>query len=227
MNKKQIVLTILFLTSGLFYYQLTEQKLTSSTVTKITDGDTIKTAEGQIIRLIGINTPEKNQPFYQEATDYLSQQIQNKTIQIETHGTDKYGRTLGYIFLEKKNINEQILKQGLATLYYYEKDKHYKKLMKAEEQARQNQRNLWQKSPDENCIEITEFKTDEPESLILKNNCNKILNITFKDDATHIYKATINPNAQYTKTFSHIWNTDGDSIYIYDAKGLLIFHRYS
>jgi len=225
MNKKQTILIILFLTSGIIYYQLTEPKLEEQIVTKITDGDTIKT-QTQIIRLKGINTPEKSQPFYQEATDYLYKQVQNKTIQIETYGTDKYGRTLAHIFLNKKNINEQILAQGLATLYYYEPDKHYKKLKQAEEQARQNQKGLWQKSTDANCIEITEFKTNEPESLTLKNNCNKILNITYKDDATHIYKTLIQPNSQYTKNTSHIWNTDGDSIYIYDNKGLLLFHRY-
>jgi len=225
MNKKHLIIFILFLTSGLAYYHLTEPKLQQQTVTKITDGDTLKT-QTLIIRLKGINTPEKNQPFYQEAKDYLYQQVQNKSVKLETYGTDKYGRTLAHIFLDKKNINEQILKQGLGTLYYYEKDKHYKKLKQAEEIARQNQWGLWQKSPDENCIEIIEFKTDEPESLTLKNKCNKILNITYKDDATHIYREIINPNSIFTKNTSHIWNTEGDSIYIYDQKGLLLFHRY-
>jgi len=226
MNKKPIIIIILFITSAIFYYQLTEPKLQESQVSRIIDGDTIETSNGIIIRLIGINTPEKSQPFYQEAKTYLTQLIQNKTIQIETYGTDKYSRTLAYIFLDDKNINEQILKQGLATLYYYEKDQHYKKLKQAEEFARLNQKALWQKSPDENCIEIIEFQTDEPEFLTLKNNCNKILNITFKDDATHIYQATLNPNSQFTQNFSHIWNTDGDSIYIRDKYGLLLFQRY-
>jgi len=243
MNKKPIILIILFITTGIIYYQLTEPKLQESQVSRIIDGDTIETSEG-IIRLKGINTPEKSMPFYQEAKDYLSQQVQNKTIKLESYGTDKYNRILAHIFMpdedgtpvpnlegtllraDKQNINEQILKQGLGTLYYYEPDRHYKKLKQAEEFARLNQKGLWQKSPDENCIEIIKFKTDEPESLTLQNNCNKILNITFKDDATHIYQTTIQPKSKYTKTFSHIWNTDGDSIYIRDSKGLLTFHRY-
>ena len=226
MNKKTLIILILFLTSAIFYYQLTEPKLQKQIVTKIIDGDTIQISDNQIIRLKGINAPEKNQPFYQEATIYLTTLIQNKTIKIETHGTDKYGRTLAHIFLNKTNINEQILKQGLATLYYYEKDKHYKALKQAEEFARLNQKGLWQKSPDTNCIKITEFKTDEPEKLTLQNNCNKILNITYKDDANHIYKTVIEPHDTYTQNFSHIWNTDGDSIYIRDSNGLLLFHRY-
>ena len=227
MNKKTIIIAIIFITSAIFYYQITDPTTTQTLqVSRIIDGDTIETSSGIIIRLIGINTPEKQMPFHQEATNYLKQQIQNKTIQLETYGIDKYSRTLAYIFLDDKNINKQILQQGLGTLYYYEKDQHYKELKQAEEFARLNQKGLWQKSPDSNCIEIIEFKTNEPEFLTLKNKCNKILNITFKDDATHTYQAIIKPKNTYTKTFSHIWNNDGDSIYINNKQGLLLFYRY-
>ncbi len=227
MNKKPIIILTLFITSAIFYYHITDSTQTQTfQVSRIIDGDTIKTSSGITIRLIGINTPEKSQLFYTEAKNYLTTLIQNKTIQVETYGTDKYSRTLAYIFLDDKNINEQILKQGLATLYYYEKDSHYKTLKQAEEFARLNQKGLWQKSPDENCIEITEFQTNESEKLILKNNCNKILNITFKDDATHIYQTNLNPNSIFIQNFSHIWNDEGDSIYISDQKGLLLFYRY-
>jgi len=238
MQLKHIIITILFISSFIFYYQITDptQDLQTTHVTRVIDGDTIKTnnseltriipVEGQTIRLLGINTPEKNQPYYQEAKQFLIQNIQNKTIQLESHGSDKYQRTLAYIFLNNKNINTQILSNGLATLYYYDKDHHYNELKQAEEFARLNNLGIWKKSPNSNCIEITQFKTDEPESLTLKNSCNFQLNITYKDDATHTYKATINPNSQYTNNFSHIWNTDGDSIYIYDNKGLILFQRY-
>jgi hypothetical protein len=133
---------------------------------------------------------------------------------------------LGQILLNKENINAKILQNGLATLYYYEHDEYYDELEKAEEFARLNQINLWEKSPNAYCLEIIKFETDEPEILILENNCNKELNITIKDDATHIYKEIIKPNSQLKKEFSHIWNTDGDSIYIHDSEGLLIFDRY-
>lgn len=239
MQTKHIIFALLFLTSTIYYYNLTDPtaNLQTAQVTKIIDGDTLKTDNNQTLRLLGINTPEKNQPFYQEAKQLLTNLVANKPIQIESKGQDKYHRTLAYIFttepaqLDAKsypagNINAQILQQGLATLYYYDKDHHYKELKQAEEFARLNSLGIWKKSPNSNCIEITQFKTDEPEILTLQNSCDKILNITYKDDATHIYKATINPNSQHTKTFSHIWNTDGDSIYIYDKEGLILFHRY-
>ncbi len=228
MRLKSIILIILFITSSIFYYHLTGETTTTETlqVSEIIDGDTIKLINGQTLRLLGINTPEKSMPFCKEATEFLKKLIQNKSIQIESRGVGKYGRTLAYIFIDDKNINKEILAQGFATLYYYEKDNYYAELEQAEEFARLNQKGLWKKSPDANCIELIELKTNEPEKLILQNNCDKKIQLTFKDDATHIYHETLNSNSQFTKEFSHIWNNAGDSIYISDDKGLLVFYRY-
>ena len=228
MNYKIIILAILFVVSGTFYYQITGATITTEVIqaNRIIDGDTLETTSGQKIRMLGINTPESSMPFSEEATDFLTNSVKDKSIQIESYGTDKYGRTLAYIFVDNKNINKELLVNGLATLYYYEHDDHYSELKKAEEFARLNQKGLWKKSPNSNCLELIKLKTDEPEQLVLKNNCNTELNIIFKDDATHIYRETINSNSVFTKTFSHIWNDAGDSIYIRDDKGLLIFYRY-
>ena len=228
MNHKIIILAILFVVSGTFYYQITGATIATESIQigRVIDGDTLETVSGQKIRLLGINTPESSMPFSKEATNFLTNSVENKPIQIESHGTGKYGRTLAYIFVNNKNINKELLANGLATLYYYEQDSHYSELKQAEEYARLNQKGLWEKSPNSNCLEIVELKIDEPEKLILKNNCNIKLDIIFKDDATHIYRETINPNSIFTKTFSHIWNNAGDSIYIRDDKGLLIFYRY-
>ncbi len=226
MIKKAIILA-LFLLSGILYYNLTlpSPNLTTAQVTRIIDGDTLELNNKIKIRLIGINTPESNQPYYEEAKQFLTK-LQNQTVQLESHGLDKYQRTLGYIFFQDQNINNQILQQGLATLYYYEKDSHYNNLKQAEQFARENEIGLWEKSPDAHCIKIITFKTSEPEQLTLQNTCDKILNITYKDDATHIYQATIQPREIYTREFSHIWNTDGDTLYVYDSEGLLKFQRY-
>jgi len=227
--KTKLIFLILFAISGIFYYQITDATpgLETFQVDRVIDGDTLELSTGERVRLKGINTPESKMPYYQEAKIFLQSIAQNKSVQLEDHGTDKYGRTLAYIFLNKENINAQILKQGLATLYYYEHDDHYEELREAEELARINKKGLWKESPNANCIEILEFKTDEPELLILENKCNKELDITFKDDANHIYHEALKSNSKLTKEFSHIWNTDGDSIYIHDSQGLLTFYRYN
>jgi len=228
MNSKPILITILFLTSLIFYYNLTDptQPTTTAQVTRIIDGDTLQTSTNQTFRLLGINTPEKNQPSYQEAKNYLTNLVQNQTIEIESKQQDKYQRTLAHIYKDNKNVNAQILSQGFATLYYYDHDSHYEELKKAEEFARLNRLGIWKPSPNAPCIQVTEFKTTEPESLTLQNTCPIQINLTYKDDATHIYKTTLSPDSIYQNNFSHIWNTEGDSIYIYDNQGLILFQRY-
>ena len=140
MQIKHIIITLLFLTSAIFYYQITLEKpiFATAQVVKVIDGDTLQLDDTTKVRLLGINTPESTQPYYEEAKAKLNF-LTNQTVQIESHGQDKYGRTLAYIFHNSSNFNEVLLLNGLATLYYYEKDSHYKKLKEAEDHARKNQ----------------------------------------------------------------------------------------
>ena len=230
MELKHLIIAILMISSGIFYYQITGEVVSETTgriVSRVIDGDTFELENGQKVRLKGINTPEKSMFFSEEAKSFVRGLVENKSVEIESHGFDKYGRMLAYVFIGGKNLNREILEKGFGTIYYYEEDLHYNELKRAEEFARLNELGLWQKSSNEKCLEIIEFKTNEPEKLILKNNCDLNLEIMFKDDATHIYKVIVEANSFFEKEFSHIWNTDGDSIYIYDSEGLLIFYRYT
>ena len=96
-------------------------------VTRVTDGDTVKVAgndEKMTIRLVGIDAPEtskkKNepgQPFSQKSTKHLAGLVLNKSVEIKSYGTDRYGRTLGVIFVGEKNVNLEMVKAGLAEVY--------------------------------------------------------------------------------------------------------------
>ncbi|MGB2842733.1 MAG: hypothetical protein WBC40_09725 [Halobacteriota archaeon] len=50
-------------------------EITSAIVSRIIDGDTIELQNGERVRLLGINTPEKGQPYYEEATNRLKELI--------------------------------------------------------------------------------------------------------------------------------------------------------
>jgi endonuclease YncB( thermonuclease family) len=205
----------------------------SVNVTRIVDGDTIDVTSNNLtqrLRLLGINTPEKKNPGYEEAKDYLMQ-YEGKIIEIEDRGKDKYQRTLAYIHYNNQLINAEILKSGLANLYVYEKDGNYEKLKSAEEKARNNNLGLWKKSGNYGCIELINLKYYEGgerctnnEQLILNNKC-KEMSIILKDDANHIEKFNLTAGA-FTKNFSCVWNDEGDSLYIRDNSGLLLFYRY-
>lgn len=225
---KKIIVGILFVLSVILYYNLTVPA--SSTISvyieRAVDGDTLKSNDSQTFRLVGINTPERGQPYYGEAKDFLGDFVQDKIVEVELMGMDKYSRELAYVFYDGKNVNEEILRDGLGSLYYYDHDRHYEELRDAEKLARDEGLGIWKKSPSSKCVKIVEFKTDEPERLVLGNDCGFDIEMTYKDDATHIYHGVIPAGGIYENNFSHIWNTDGDSLYVYDEEGLLMFYRY-
>ena len=124
-------------------------------VTRVTDGDTIKvTGDGSniTIRLVGIDAPEtskkKNepgQPFSQKSTKYLASLVLNKVVDLKSYGTGRYGRTLGVVFVNGKNVNLEMVKAGLAEAYKGRPAKGFNpQLYKiAEQEARRNKRGMW------------------------------------------------------------------------------------
>ena len=114
-------------------------------VANIIDGDTFETAEGETIRLLGINTPEKGEYYYEESTEYLKDLIEHRYVKLTGDETDKdwYGRELRYVYLEDKFVNVLMLENGYARLYLL-KDKKYQNIMKyAELDAQDSHLGVW------------------------------------------------------------------------------------
>ncbi len=99
-------------------------------VKEVYDGDTITVdidlgfgvfLRNQKIRLSGIDTPEvrgKEKKNGLVSRDKLREKINGKWITLRTEKSKgKYGRWLGVIWHEKTNINEWLLKEGLAEKY--------------------------------------------------------------------------------------------------------------
>ncbi len=107
--------------------------------TKIIDGDTI-VANGEHIRLLGIDADERGYECYKEAKIRLEELILNKEVRLEKDKTnkDQYGRLLRYIFLGKDNVNIQLVEEGLAVARFYEDRKYKKEILDAEKTARAN-----------------------------------------------------------------------------------------
>lgn len=97
-------------------------------VTKVIDGDTIVVNGGHHIRLLSIDADELGYPCYESAKTRLEELVFNKKVLLEKDKTDidKYKRCLRYIFLDKQNINLQLVKEGLAVARFYEPDVKYK-----------------------------------------------------------------------------------------------------
>jgi len=114
-------------------------------VIKIADGDTLTLltpSNQQVkIRLAGIDTPEKRQPFGNRAKQALSNLAFQKQALIEVEAKDRYGRTVGTVFVGSQNLNAELVKQGMAWVYRkYTSDK---RLYVLESEAKQTKRGLW------------------------------------------------------------------------------------
>ena len=227
MKGKTAVLLILMIISCIFYYSWINEdsEIITGKVVRVIDGDTVELGDFDKVRLKGLNAPESFMSSGDNSTKFLSDLVLNKTLRIDTFGRDKYDRMLGYLVLDDVNVNAEILRRGLATLYYYEEDKYYEDMIVAEEFARINELGIWGKSSRENCISLVLLDFEEPERLVLKNDCGVEIEVLIKDDATHIYEETLGIGEFVLET-SHIWNDDGDSVYVYDDEGLVEFYRW-
>jgi endonuclease YncB( thermonuclease family) len=78
------------------------------------------------VRLADIDAPEKDQPFGQQSRDSLLEMVGKKQVQIDSRAVDQYGRTVGLITLDGRNVNQEQVKRGMAWAYSYNhNDKTY------------------------------------------------------------------------------------------------------
>jgi micrococcal nuclease len=71
-------------------------------------------------RLFGVNTPERGQPGWAEATAAcVAFAPVGSTVYVETHkdSRDKYGRWLADIYVNGSSLNLHLIAEGLAALY--------------------------------------------------------------------------------------------------------------
>ena len=93
----------------------------SGKVVGIADGDTITVLtpdKVQVkIRLVGIDAPEKGQPFGQKSKDHLASLVFAKVVTVEYSKTDRYGRTLGRVLVSGLDANLEQIRSGFAWHY--------------------------------------------------------------------------------------------------------------
>jgi endonuclease YncB( thermonuclease family) len=120
-------------------------------VVGISDGDTItiltEDKQNIKIRLVEIDAPEKNQPWGQKSKQALSDLVFSLNVKVDSSGQDRYGRTLGTVFLSDTNINKHMVENGNAWAYtQYVRDQNYFVLQK---NAESKQLGLWSLSQDQ------------------------------------------------------------------------------
>ena len=122
-------------------------------VVGVSDGDTLTllTAEKQQVkvRLGEIDTPERKQPYGTRAQQALSGLAFGKQARVVVQDTDRYGRTVGRVYVGSVDVNAEMIRQGAAWVYrQYAKDQS---LYRLEEQAKATKRGLWGLPETERC----------------------------------------------------------------------------
>jgi len=126
------------------------------TVSKVIDGDTFATRDGERVRLLGINTPEIQhdtspaQPFGNEAKALLTQLIDGQVVRLsfEIEKQDKYGRTLAHVYHRNGLwVNEEMLRLSSSFVYTFPPNiVKASALVRVEQQAIQANQGIWQTS---------------------------------------------------------------------------------
>jgi endonuclease YncB( thermonuclease family) len=121
-----------------------EARILDGRVVGVTDGDTLTLLvdrEQVRIRLAQIDAPESNQPYGKNAKAALSTLAFGKQARVEVVDIDRYGRTVGEIFIDGVDVNREMVREGHA--WAYTKYSHTTEIIELEDSARTAKKGLW------------------------------------------------------------------------------------
>jgi micrococcal nuclease len=168
--------SLIILLGGVIYYYFNQSSnlYTSGDISReyvivkrVVDGDTFLLSNGDRVRLLGIDTPEKYESkkldkdvetthqdkktikkLGQLASDYVKNFVEGKRVYLEREPNyedkDRYGRLLRWIYLEDGTfVNGKIVKDGYAQVYEKFPVSKLEELRKYQKEAREKNRGLW------------------------------------------------------------------------------------
>lgn len=90
----------------------------TATVVKVTDGDTLTVLglDGQrhIVRLAGIDAPEKRQPFWEASRTHLRKLADGREVAVRSLKNDRYDRVVATLHVDQVDINLAQVEAGWA-----------------------------------------------------------------------------------------------------------------
>lgn len=114
-------------------------------MSRVIDGDTFVINQ-EHVRIIGIDTPEKEECYYEESSQYLQKLIENQAVELiaqPTDNKDKYGRLLRYVHIADNDIGLQMLQDGYARNYPWFTHPRMEEYGKAHFEAQNANKGLW------------------------------------------------------------------------------------
>ncbi len=153
MMKKRYIAAIVVLIPLLvlfrFVRELRHDREQTFSVTKVVDGDTAELNGFDMVRLLGIDTPERGEPFYDSARSVLSSLVKGMEVELrfDYRRRDKYGRLLAYLYIDSLLVNAEIVRAGYARIYLFkgsfQNEVELPKLLEAQRIAMKNKIGIW------------------------------------------------------------------------------------
>lgn len=239
MNKKYALalafLITLLIASTHYLFSLDNTKTARQTVilARVIDGDTFKIQDGQSVRLLNINAPEKNMPNAGLSKEFLKN-FENHTLELETVGQDKYGRILARVYFSDY-VNLKLIEFGMASKFLVD-ESELRLFAESEQKAILEGKGIWQHSPYFGCIKAKILP--EEEMIILQNLCSADMHEWYlKDESRKVYyfdksfdrinlhseKGNDNATDLFWQSATEIWNNDRDTLYLFDKDGKIIY----
>ena len=118
-------------------------------VQRVIDGDTVVLANGERVRYIGMDTPERGERLFDEATAYNRRLVEGQRVGLlkDQSEADRFGRLLRYVFAGDILVNAELVREGLAEAKRYDPDVKFADCFDTlMQEARENRRGLWARS---------------------------------------------------------------------------------
>ncbi len=121
-------------------------------VRQVIDGDTITVSGVGVVRLLGVDAPEKtggyrqSEPFGDAATTFMRRLVEGQVVTLEYDGPrkDQYNRTLAYVVLPGGRLaNLEIIRAGFAETYRRFEYTRKSEFFAAEREAKDARRGMW------------------------------------------------------------------------------------
>ena len=119
-NKNLLKIFLVYFISNLHIFSLAETE--KIFIRNCYDGDTCTSISGEKIRLACIDTPEikggeANAAKALLVRDYLNNLVSGKEIRIKRITYDRYGRTVGELYIDTINIQKHLVDLDFAKVY--------------------------------------------------------------------------------------------------------------
>jgi len=114
-------------------------------VVGVTDGDTITVlvdGRARVVRLLGIDAPERRQAYGERAKQFTATLAFGKTVRVQLRERDRYERLLAEVFLpDGRSLNQELVRAGYA--WWFRRYSRDPILARLESEARDARRGLW------------------------------------------------------------------------------------